>query len=224
MDVCCTSGCALAQHKCDAALFRAKCSPHCSVLLCKTGSQQAVFHCSHTYGDLLYIRVCNDPAPMHCNTGQGKMQTPLFSDALQNRLTAGSVALHLHLWRLGAIAVTQACCEPVVQCTTDQWGLHFAQTNAAVHFCWLTAQLYEEPISSSGQNAVSTVQCCYAKQAHSRQSFTAVTPMCWVTAQLFQEQIAKCSAALFRAKCTQHCSVRLCKTGSQQAVFHCSYT
>ena len=99
MEICCTSGCALTQHKCNAALFRAKCTPHCSVLLCKTGSQQAVFHCSHTYGDLLYIRVCNDPAQMQCSSVQGKMHSPLFSAAMQNRLTAGSLSLQLHLWR-----------------------------------------------------------------------------------------------------------------------------
>jgi hypothetical protein len=47
---------------------------------------------------------------------------------------------------IGVIAVTQACCEPVVQSTTDQWGLHFAQTSAALHFCWFTAHLNEEQI------------------------------------------------------------------------------
>ena len=35
---------------------------------------------------------------MHCSTVQGKMQSPLFSAALQNRLTAGSVSPQLHLW------------------------------------------------------------------------------------------------------------------------------
>ncbi len=33
--------CAVSQQKCTAALVWAKCSSHCSVLLCKTGSQQA---------------------------------------------------------------------------------------------------------------------------------------------------------------------------------------
>jgi len=47
----------------------------------------------------------------------------------------------------GVNAVTQACCEPVLQSTTEQCGVHFAQTSAAVYFCWLTAHLYEEQIS-----------------------------------------------------------------------------
>ncbi len=139
--------CAMTQHQCTAARFRAKCSPHCSVLLyktgsqqavcpctytygdllfiqvcsdparmhcskvqgqscphcsvllCKTGSQQAVCPCTYTYGDWLFIQVCSDPTSMHCSKAQGKTQSPLFSAALQNRLTAGSVSMHLDLWR-----------------------------------------------------------------------------------------------------------------------------
>jgi len=33
--------------------------------------------------------VCSEPAPMHCNTGQGKTASLLFSAALQTSLTAG---------------------------------------------------------------------------------------------------------------------------------------
>ncbi len=46
------------EHKCTAALFKAKSSPHCSVLLCKTGSQQTVSHCSYTYGNFCYSYRC----------------------------------------------------------------------------------------------------------------------------------------------------------------------
>ena len=100
MEMCSSYRCAVTQPQCTAARFRAICSPHCSVLLCKTGSQQAVRHCIYTYGDVLFIQVCSVPAPMHCSKVQGQMQFPLFSAALQNRLTAGSVSLHLHLWRI----------------------------------------------------------------------------------------------------------------------------
>jgi len=79
MEMCSTHKCAVTQHQCTAARFRAICSPHCSVLLCKTGSQQAVCHCNQTCGDLLFIQVCSDPAQMHCSSAQGKMQSPLFS-------------------------------------------------------------------------------------------------------------------------------------------------
>jgi len=85
--------CALSQHQCTAALVLAKCTPHCSVLLCKTGSQHALCHCNYTYEDLLFIQVCSGSAPMHCSTGFGKMQSPLFSVALQNRVTACTMSL-----------------------------------------------------------------------------------------------------------------------------------
>ena len=60
-----------------------------------TRSQQAVCHCNYTYGDLLFVQVC--PPQMLCSKFQGKIQFPLFSVALQNRVTASSVSLQLHL-------------------------------------------------------------------------------------------------------------------------------
>ena len=48
---------------------------------------------------------------------------------------------------IGVIAMRQTCCEPVLQSSTEQRGMHFAQISAAVHCCWLTEHLYEEQIS-----------------------------------------------------------------------------
>ena len=107
MEICSSYRCAVTQQECTAARFRAKCSSHCSVLLCKSGSQQAVCHCSYPYGNLLFIQVCNDPPRMHCSKVQGKMQSPLFSVTLLNRLTAGSISLQLHLWRLALHTAVQ---------------------------------------------------------------------------------------------------------------------
>ena len=39
-------------------------------------------------GDLLFIQVCSDATPKPCSTGQGKIASPLFSAALQTKLTA----------------------------------------------------------------------------------------------------------------------------------------
>ena len=50
-----------------------------SAILCK---------CIYTCQDLLFTRVCNHQAPMHCSTVQGKMHALLFCVAVQNRLTA----------------------------------------------------------------------------------------------------------------------------------------
>ncbi|DBB03005.1 TPA: hypothetical protein ACH3X1_013453 [Trebouxia sp. C0004] len=56
-------------NKCTAALLKPENNPHCSVVLCNAGSQQAVFHCSYT-------EICSS-----------------------YRLTAGSFSLQLHLCR-----------------------------------------------------------------------------------------------------------------------------
>ena len=59
---------------------------------------------------------------------------------------------------IGATAGTQACCEPVLQSSTEQWEMYFAQTSAALHFCWLNAPPYEEQ-TSIGATA-GTQACC----------------------------------------------------------------
>jgi len=99
MEICLSYICAVSKHSKTAALFRAKCIPHCSVLLLKTGSQQALCHCSYTCRDLPFIQVCHEQALKDCSTVQGKSHSPLLSAALENRLTIGTVSLQLHLWR-----------------------------------------------------------------------------------------------------------------------------
>ena len=47
---------------------------------------------------------------------------------------------------LGVIAVTQTSCEPILQSSTEQWGIQFALPSVAVHGCCVTAHLYEEQI------------------------------------------------------------------------------
>ena len=58
----------------------------------------------------------------------------------------------------GVVAVTQACCEPILQSSTEQWEPHFALTIAAVHLCWLTAHMYVEQVST-GVSAVAQASC-----------------------------------------------------------------
>ena len=55
--------------------------------------------------------------------------------------------------------MTQACCEPVLQSTTGQWGMHLAQTSVALDLSWLTAHLYEEQFSIG---AIAVAQACCA--------------------------------------------------------------
>ncbi|DBB02840.1 TPA: hypothetical protein ACH3X1_013665 [Trebouxia sp. C0004] len=117
-----------------------------TVLLCKTGSQQAECHCSYTQGDLLFIQA---------HSRQSVTVVTPMETCSSYRLTAGSVSLQLHIWTVALHTVT-----PTETCSSYR---------------------------------------------------------CAVTQH-------KCTAALFRAKCSFHCSILLCKTGSQQAECHCSYT
>ena len=48
---------------------------------------------------------------------------------------------------IGVFSVAQACSEPHLQSSTEQWGSNCALTSAAVHLCCITVQLYEEQIS-----------------------------------------------------------------------------
>ena len=67
-----------------------------------------------------------------------------------------------HLYKeqiyIGVVAVTQACCEPVLQSSTEQREIHSAQTSAAVYICWFSPHLYEEQFPI-GVIAV-TQACC----------------------------------------------------------------
>ena len=89
METCSSYRCAVRQQKCTAALVKAECIPLCSVLLCKTGSQQVCVTAITPMEICSSYRLCNEPIEIHCSTGQGKMHSPLFSAVLQNRLTAG---------------------------------------------------------------------------------------------------------------------------------------
>ena len=118
MKICCAYRCAVTQHQCSAALFRSKGNPHCSVLLCKTGSQQAVCHCSYTYGYLLFIQVCSDSAQMqsgnpHCS---GQKAIPRFC----SEQCCNAAALFTKL-------------PAVLQSSNEQWGLPFDLNRAALH-------------------------------------------------------------------------------------------
>jgi len=85
------------------------------------------------------------------------------------------------------IALAQACCEPFLQSSTEQWGLHFAQGSAAMPWCWVTAELYEEQ-TFIGMIAVAQA-CCQAVLQSSTEQWglhfaqgNAAMPWCWVTA------------------------------------------
>ena len=210
------------------------------MLLCKTGSQQAVCHCSYTYGDLLFIQVCSDPT--QSTAARFRAKCSLYCSVLLCKTGWQQAVCHCS-YTYGDLLFIQVCSDPtestaarfrakcslycsVLLCKTgsQQAVCHCSYTYGDLLFIQVCSDPTESTAARFRANAVSTVQCCSAKQAHSRQCVTAVTPMeicssyrCAVTKQ-------QSTAARFRARCSFHCSVLLCKTGSQQAVCHCSYT
>ncbi len=66
---------------------------------------------------------------------------------------------------IGAIAVPQGCCEPVLQSNTDQWRVHFTKTSVAVHRCWATTHLYEQ---QSLIGVIAVTQACCEPVLHSK--------------------------------------------------------
>ncbi len=141
-------------HDCIAGLFRARCNSHSSVLLCKTGSHQAVCHSRFTNGNMVFIQVCSGPPQMPCSSVQGKLQ----SQCLVVLCNTGQISI-------GVIAVAPAFSEPVLQSCTEQWGCYSALTNAAVLWCCITSHLHEDQISIG---VIAVTQCillaCFAEQ------------------------------------------------------------
>jgi hypothetical protein len=88
-----------------------------------------------------------------------------------------------------------ACYELVLQSSTEQWGLHFALNRAAVHWCWVTAHLYEEQISL-GVTAVLSACCGPVLQSSTAEwglhfaLTSAAVQWCCITAHLCEEQIS----------------------------------
>ena len=115
MKIRCSYSCAATQQPNTATLFRAKCSPHCSLLLCKTGLQQACIPAITPMKICFFIQVCSDPSPEHCITVFCKMQPPQLSAALQTRPTAG--LCHCNYTYEGLLFI-QVCSEPTSEPAT----------------------------------------------------------------------------------------------------------
>ena len=100
------------------------------MLLRKLASQHACATAVYTWGDLLFIQVCSDATPRHCSTGQGKIASPLFSAALQNRLRA---CLCHYNYTYGDLLFIQVCSDATpMHCSTGQGKTAFPLFCAAV--------------------------------------------------------------------------------------------
>ncbi len=185
METCSPYKCAVRQHQCNSALVKAKCFSHCSVLLCKTGSQQVCVTAIAPMEICSSFRYAVSQQTIHFRTGQGKVHFPLFSAALQNRLTAG--LCHCKN-TFGDLLSMQVCSDTTpMQCSTGQGKKHFPLFSSALQnrltagLCHcnhtygdsLSTQVCSDPTPmdcSTGQGKMyfPPGQCCSARQADSR--------------------------------------------------------
>ncbi|DBB15938.1 TPA: hypothetical protein ACH3X3_003312 [Trebouxia sp. C0006] len=107
VEICCSCSCAMTHDKCTATLFLAKAVT--TVLCCCMQYKLPAGLCQHkdTCGDLLFIRLCNDPSQVHCNTVLGKSShhcpVLLYAKQVASRL----VSVQIHLWRFAVHAAVQ---------------------------------------------------------------------------------------------------------------------
>ncbi|DBB03186.1 TPA: hypothetical protein ACH3X1_013314 [Trebouxia sp. C0004] len=105
----CGMGAALSSVEC----FSPKPVVHCIDEL-QSNTEQVGTHFTKSSG----AQVCSDATPKHCSTGQGRIASPVFSVALQNRLTA---CLCHCKYIYGDLVVIQVCSDATPKhCSTGQ--------------------------------------------------------------------------------------------------------
>jgi len=92
-------------------------------------------------------------------------------------------------------------CQPVLHSSTEQWGLNFAKTSAALQWWWVSAHLYAEHICTGVSALVQA--CCQPGLQSSPEQWgvrfgkTSAALQCWwVSAHLYAEQICTGVSAL----------------------------
>ena len=104
--------------------------------------------CNYTCGDLFSIQVCSEPTEMQCGTVLGKMKSPLFSAALQNKLTAGFCQCN---YTYGDLLFIQVCSEPTeMQCSTGLGKMQSPLFSAAL----------QNRLQQACVNAITPVEIC----------------------------------------------------------------
>ena len=124
--------------------------------------------------------------------------------------------------------MTQACCQPGLQSSTEQWGVRFP-VNSAAGLCHcnytyedlLTIQVCSDPLTMHCSTALGKMLFPLLNAAL-QNSLTAALCHCNYTYEGFvivqvcsEPTIMHCSTA--QGEMHPPCSVLLCKTGSQQA-------
>ncbi|DBA73599.1 TPA: hypothetical protein ACH3X1_011241 [Trebouxia sp. C0004] len=88
--------------------------------------------------------------PMFQSTVHSKLQSPLFSVALQNRLSAGSLSLQLQLWRFVLHTGSQ---QAVCHCSCSYGDLFFIQVCKAMAYGLSSGLLPQKALTVSARTA-----------------------------------------------------------------------
>jgi len=136
------------------------------------------------HGDLLFIQVCSDPTPMHCNIAQGKMYSPTMHCYFVKQAHSRLVSLQCHYEDLLFVPV---CSHPTpMHCSIAQRRMPRPLFSAALHYRYT----YGDSQKACVIIGTPTEICCSYRWAVTQQ---------------------QCTAALLKAKCNLHCFVLQCK-------------
>ena len=166
------------------------------------------------------------------HTGQGRTASPLFSAALQNRLTAAlchckytyidllfiQCAMMQHQCTAALVRAEQLPHCSVLLCKTGSQQ-PCATANTPMEMCssYRCAMMQTQMHCSTGQGrTASHCSVLLCKTGSQQPCATAITPMEICSSYRCAMMQHKCTAALVKAEQLPHCSVLLCKTGSQQ--------
>ncbi len=230
---------AVNRHRCTAELFRAKCIPQCSCFL-------QIAHSRHYVTAVTPMEICSSNSfavnRHQCIAALFRAKCiPLYSVLLwKTQFIAGSVSLHLHLWRFGVNAGVQSLSTNVLQHCSGQNAFPTVQCCASMLCSFALGKMYFVLFGVAEQHRLTACLCLPAITPLKSLVFTQVcsdllhqhlcsaalpwakcisccSVLCCKQAHSRLVTQHLCSAALLWTKCISNCSMLFCKTGSQHA-------
>ena len=164
MQIYCSYRCAATQHHCTATLLFAKCSLHCSVLLCKLGLQQACITANTP------VKICFS---YRCAVTQNQCTAAVYRPKCTPHCSVLLCKTGLQQACIIETTPMQICCSYRCAVTQHQCTATLFFAKCPPHSCkMLSIQVCDvaTPMhcnTGSGQNSFPAVKCCSGNQAHS---------------------------------------------------------
>ena len=216
------------QHQSTAALVRAEKLPHCSLLLCGTGSQHA---CATGITPMEICCSYRGAVMQHQSTAAlaGQKRLPTVHCCLAKQADSMFMPLESHLWRFAVHTGVQSCNTKALQ----HWqgrkdsplftaALQNRLTACLCHWNHTCGDLLfiqgcsdAAPKHCSTGRAEKTPHCSVllCKTGPQHACATGITPMEICSSYRGAVMQHQSTAALVRAEKLPHCSLLLCKTG-----------